>query len=422
MNLYTTLHNNEGSQFQGIVTGTVFDGNLIPISASSSQVSINPNQNVSVSWSVYVPEWAYSGEALAVINVFNNYPRNGGIPVIPETSYVFYLTRNVLIPTPNSVLPADSISTTGQYGINLRMPPDYITVPGTYNVYASAMDPTNHLFTAASTSFTLDEAPSPPQAAFSYSPLQVYGGENVTFDGSSSSAEGTGVTITGYIWTVNNIVQSANGPLMYYAFPSAGTYLVELNVTNSVGLWSITEKPIVVSPDFGPTANFTWAPLAPSANQSVYFNANSSQLGWSSAIPGYANITSYSWNFGDGTTNTTASSTTQHAYTQAGNYTVTLTVTDSQSRTNSTTMTVQITTYPPWDPGHYNVVNMRDIALVARAFGSKPGSSNWNPACDINGDGVVNMKDIAIEARHFGAYGPNYLYPGSPASPNWFPS
>jgi PKD repeat protein len=403
MNLYATLHNNFANQYEAIVTGTVFDGNLIPISALSSQVTMGPYQNVSVSWSVSIPEWAYSGEALAVINVFNDYPVNGGTPMIPETPYVFYLTSNSLIPTPSSVLPAANTSATGQYRINFRMPPDIYTVPGTYNVYATAVSPSSHLSSTASASFTLDQDPSPPQAAFSYSPLLIYGGENVTFDGSSSSAEGTGVTITQYAWTINSILQTAGtSPYMYYTFPSSGTYLVQLNVTNSVGLWSTTEKPVIVSPDFGPTANFTWTPPSPGFNVTVNFDASSSQLGWSSLIPGYANITSYKWNFGDGTTNTTSTNTTTHVFTQAGNYTVTLTVTDSESRTSQSIQTVQISSYQPWDVNQDGVCNMKDIAIVARAFGSKPGSSNWNPAADVNFDGVVNMKDIAIVARAFG--------------------
>jgi hypothetical protein len=52
-----------------------------------------------------------------------------------------------------------------------------------------------------------------------------------------------------------------------------------------------------------------------------------------------------------------------------------------------------------WSDG---VVNMRDIALIARCFGSTPGSGNWNPNADINGDGAVNMRDIALVARQFG--------------------
>ncbi len=49
-------------------------------------------------------------------------------------------------------------------------------------------------------------------------------------------------------------------------------------------------------------------------------------------------------------------------------------------------------------------VDLRDIALVARAFGSTPGSPNWNSYADINGDGKVDMKDIASVIRNFGQH------------------
>ena len=49
-------------------------------------------------------------------------------------------------------------------------------------------------------------------------------------------------------------------------------------------------------------------------------------------------------------------------------------------------------------------VNMRDIAMVARAFGSTQGSPSWNPNADINGDGTVDMKDIALAVRNFGEH------------------
>jgi len=51
-------------------------------------------------------------------------------------------------------------------------------------------------------------------------------------------------------------------------------------------------------------------------------------------------------------------------------------------------------------------VDLKDLALVVRAFGSTPGSPNWNPYADINGDGVVNMKDIALVIRNFGKHYP----------------
>jgi hypothetical protein len=90
---------------------------------------------------------------------------------------------------------------------------------------------------------------SPPQAAFTWTPLQAYEGMTVTFDASSSSAEGA--TITQYEWTINDpnnpvhTIQSS--PTIAHAFSTSGTYVVQLNVTNSVGLWSTTSRPVVVA-------------------------------------------------------------------------------------------------------------------------------------------------------------------------------
>ena len=40
---------------------------------------------------------------------------------------------------------------------------------------------------------------------------------------------------------------------------------------------------------------------------------------------------------------------------------------------------------------------------------------------DLNGDGKVNIEDVSVMAKAFGSYGPNFLYPGSPAHPRWDP-
>jgi hypothetical protein len=53
-------------------------------------------------------------------------------------------------------------------------------------------------------------------------------------------------------------------------------------------------------------------------------------------------------------------------------------------------------------------VDMRDIAIAAKAFGSYPGHERWNPDADITGqkyltpDDMIDMRDIANIARHFG--------------------
>jgi glucose/arabinose dehydrogenase len=47
-------------------------------------------------------------------------------------------------------------------------------------------------------------------------------------------------------------------------------------------------------------------------------------------------------------------------------------------------------------------VSIIDIATVARAFGSRLGSPNYNIRADIDGNGVVNILDISRVARDFG--------------------
>jgi hypothetical protein len=54
------------------------------------------------------------------------------------------------------------------------------------------------------------------------------------------------------------------------------------------------------------------------------------------------------------------------------------------------------------DLNYDGTVNMKDIGLVAKAFGTKDGDTRWNAICDVNKDGLVNMRDVGIVARSFG--------------------
>src|SRR3989442_7894511 len=47
-------------------------------------------------------------------------------------------------------------------------------------------------------------------------------------------------------------------------------------------------------------------------------------------------------------------------------------------------------------------VNILDIATIAFAFGSTPGSPHWNPYADLDNNGVVNIVDVATAAINFG--------------------
>jgi hypothetical protein len=56
-------------------------------------------------------------------------------------------------------------------------------------------------------------------------------------------------------------------------------------------------------------------------------------------------------------------------------------------------------------PGDLNMdgkVDMKDISIAARAFGSYPSHSRWNPIADENEDNKIDMVDIALVCRNFG--------------------
>jgi len=56
-------------------------------------------------------------------------------------------------------------------------------------------------------------------------------------------------------------------------------------------------------------------------------------------------------------------------------------------------------------PGDINMdgkVDMIDISILCRAFGSYPGHSRWNPTADENEDGIIDIFDIALTCRNYG--------------------
>ncbi len=62
----------------------------------------------------------------------------------------------------------------------------------------------------------------------------------------------------------------------------------------------------------------------------------------------------------------------------------------------------------PWGPsipGDVNKdgkVDVRDLSLVGKAFGSYASQSSWNPIGDINQDGKIDIKDLVLIAKNFG--------------------
>ncbi len=85
-------------------------------------------------------------------------------------------------------------------------------------------------------------------------------------------------------------------------------------------------------------------------------------------------------------------------------YQVRVTVTSSVSGL-STSLIVNITVKLAGDVDGSGLVNSRDLVPIRNAFGSSPGSSNWDPRADVNCDNLVNSRDLVYVRNQFGKSG-----------------
>lgn len=60
----------------------------------------------------------------------------------------------------------------------------------------------------------------------------------------------------------------------------------------------------------------------------------------------------------------------------------------------------------PADVNDDSKVDIKDIATVARAYGSHNPDPSYNPDADIFRDGKIDIRDLAFTARHYGETAP----------------
>jgi PKD repeat protein len=147
-----------------------------------------------------------------------------------------------------------------------------------------------------------------------------------SFDGSGSSdPDGT---VASYSWNFGD-GSTGTGSSVQHTYGAGGTYSVTLTVTDDKGATGSVTKSVAVVANQPPTAAFT----SSVTDLSAAFNGTGS-------TDADGTITSYAWDFGDGTTGTGASA--QHSYGAAGTFTVTLTVTDDDGAIGTATGSVTV--------------------------------------------------------------------------------
>jgi PKD repeat protein len=197
------------------------------------------------------------------------------------------------------------------------------TAAGSYTVTLKVTDDTG-AFDQENMAISVHSPPSdntPPVAVLSSSSTTGRAPLGVQFDG-GGSYDNDG-TILSYSWELGDGGTAATS-LVDYTYMFAGTFHSMLTVTDNGGLSDSISTPVLVQPPLSnnspPTAVISASTPSGKPPVTVSFD------GSGSSDPD-GTVTSYSWNFGDGTSASGAK--VRHRYTQEATYKVSLTVIDN---------------------------------------------------------------------------------------------
>jgi hypothetical protein len=164
-------------------------------------------------------------------------------------------------------------------------------------------------------------------------------GDQTTADTDLFDATGSGAGIAHYVWQftdadggAQNTTVETSTPTVSHTFPAAGSYIVALTTMAANGRSLGTAKQTIAA---GLSqAGFSVAAPSLLEGSAVSFNAGSTTH--DASVP----ISSYSWNFGDGSALATGV-TTAHSF-KAGAHTATLVVTDALGRVSTASTTLRV--------------------------------------------------------------------------------
>jgi len=200
-----------------------------------------------------------------------------------------------------------------------------------YSAYGSIG---NYLITG---SFVTGSTKQAPKAVITVSSTSGFAPLTVSFSGQSSTdADGT---IAAYNWSFGPAGATAVGATASYTYTTTGSHTAVLTVTDNDGLLSSQNVTITVNApsNVAPVAIASASATSGVAPLAITFSSTGSS-------DSDGTIASYSWNFGDGTSSTSAAPS--KSFSSAGNYAVKLTVTDDRGATASSTVNVSVTSDP----------------------------------------------------------------------------
>ncbi len=293
--------------------------------------------------------------------------------------------------------------------------------------------------------FNFNQTPLPPYVLNSgppWGPAPSYGGVisttagtaplTVTFDGSQTSDYGGTIDSWDLSFGDGSPDSTGYGPppsSISHTYTAAGTYSATLQVTNQAGLTSSTSVTIEAQPPPPVPALVVSPPGGVAPLDGVTFDG-------SATTDPDAAISTWSLSFGDGTPPATGvgpppSPTATHTYQQAGNYPVTLTVTDTNDRQATTTfdlgvlpgLTLSSTAVPPSGTlivsgSGYQPGETVDIEIDGQPWGTASvtaAGTYSSPTLTVSSSTPVGAYPITVTGETSGITATQQLY----VSANW---
>jgi PKD repeat protein len=247
---------------------------------------------------------------------------------------------------------------------------------GTYTVILTATNADGSDTEVKTNYITISTAPSPPTAAFTGTPLSGAVPLSVAFtDGSTGSP-------ASWYWDFGD-GQSSTATSPTHIYGTAGTWNVKLHVTNGDGDDWENKTSYVTSTIYAPVADFSVNRIAGLTTTTFYFTDLTTHY-----------PTSWAWDFGDGTANSTLQNPS-HVFGTVGTYNITLTATNANSSDaeyKANYITISESLYPNRVAASQTVapVDTRAYVALVAAIGGNHTPDNETDAVDVNWTGMVD--------------------------------
>ena len=235
-------------------------------------------------------------------------------------------------------------------------------------------------------------AESPAVANFTANPTSGVAPLTVNFTDTSSS------NTLSWSWQFGDGATS-NAENTSHVYTAAGTYKVNLTAGNRCGNTTIT-KQIVVDVCPPPVANFTFTTY--DCNRTVNFTDTSTE-----------NPTSWTWQFGDGTTSTLRNP--GHLYTSAGTYTVNLTAQKvcSDGTSRQSTISKQVVVNPESQPvADFTATPTSGVAPLTVTFTDMSSSNVLSWSWQFGDGATSNAENTSHVYTAAGTYNVNLTVEG----------